>query len=147
MKLVKFFAPAGWLGAVGDKRQQARGTAGGLFPFCPGAGTLGGGGLAPCDRMNEARRAKKIGTENLLDEYADGPLEGVQRIVQSYNRALGQEGTKKVEVFLGAGVSVVTIDPQKSNRTVPVFGNVAGKCAMDLHVAFDVCGSDICQEF
>src|SRR6266568_5262919 len=75
-------------------------------------------------------------SQHVLHEHLDRTLEAVQHVVQGDDPAIDDMWREQVQVLLGAGVTMIAVDPEEPDRAVPPTREVAGEG--DVH--FDLVG-------
>lgn len=144
-KAIEFVAPlrqSGQFVAIFDKWNQARGSASQRRPpFSKRAAVLRPI-LSPSNRVNKPRWPESIGTENVFHKHADGPGKCIQGIVERHDAKGHQVRKESVQIFLGAFIAVIAVNPQEPDGPVPGTSDICRVLNMRFHLICYASGLD-----
>ena len=74
--------------------------------------------------MNESSRSELICMENVFHKHADWSGKYIQGVVERHYAKGDQVRKESVQIFLGAFIAVIAVNPQESNGSIPRAGHV-----------------------
>src|SRR5690348_9828526 len=102
--------------------------------------------LRPGDRSAETTRSEMRRLQDLFGEDTRAAFEFVKHVMHRDNRAIRKPRRESVEVELRSCVSVIAIDPQQTERRLPIGCQLAGKLLMKANTSVDVVSCQVSLE-
>jgi len=75
--------------------------------------------LRPTDAARKSRGPESIGTQHLIDEHAQWPVELMKCVMKRDDRPFDEERREDVEIQFHTTIGVIAVDPQKTQRSIP----------------------------